>query len=125
MVIGFITGFTLDAFEHLYGFHTAACVMMAYLRPFLINLMITQEGNEVNYDEPSAKSMGGFVPYLVYTGTLTIVHHAWLFLLQAWQGGGIWYFISKTFLSTAISLLLIIITELLFARKQKFRTNTA
>ena len=49
----------------------------------------------------------------------------WLFLLEAWQFGNIWYFIMKTLLSTAISLLLILITELIFARKQSFRTNTA
>jgi len=91
----------------------------------LINLMIPQEGAEANYDEPSAKSMGGFVPYLIYAATLTIIHHTWLFLLEAWQMGNIWYFLGKTLFSTAISLLLIIITELLFSRKQKFRTNTA
>jgi hypothetical protein len=47
-----------------------------------------------------------------------------LFLLEAWQFGNIWYFLVKTLLSTAVSLVLIIITELLFTRKQKFRTNT-
>ena len=60
----------------------------------------------------------------IFVATLTIIHHAWLFLLEAWQFGNIWYFLAKTLLSTAISLLLIIITELLFVRKQKFKTNT-
>jgi len=55
---------------------------------------------------------------------LTIIHHGWLFLLEAWQFSNFWYFLMKTLLSTVISLLLIIITELLFVRKQKFRTNT-
>ena len=68
--------------------------------------------------------MGGFFPYIVYTGLLTIIHHGWLFMLEAWQIGNIWYFIIKTLLSTIISLLLIIITELLFNRKQQFKTNT-
>jgi len=124
MVIAALLGFTLDSFRHHPGFHTAACVLIAYVRPFLVNLLIPQEGADTNYDEPSFKSMGGFVPYLIYTGVLTLLHNAWLFFLEAWQFGDPWYFIIKTILSTVISLLLILITELIFTRKQKFRTNT-
>ena len=124
LLIAFALGFTLDSFRHNPGFHSAACVLIAYFRPFLVNLLIPQEGADGNYDEPSIKSMGGFLPYFIYVTVLTIIHHGWLFLLEAWQFGNIWYFIVKTLLSTAISLILIIITELLFVRKQKFRTNT-
>ena len=124
MLIAFLLGFTLDSFNHAYGFHAAACVLIAYFRPFLINLLIPQEGAETNYEEPSFKSMGGMLPYLIYAGTLSLLHNAWLFFLEALQFGDIWYFFVKTFLSTVISLLLVLITELLFTRKQKFRTNT-
>ena len=124
MIIAFILGATLDSFHHNPGFHSAACVVIAYIRSFLINLLIPQEGADGNYEEPSIKSMGGFLPYFIYVAVLAIIHHGWLFLLEAWQFGNIWYFLLKTILSTAISLLLIIITELLFVRKQKFRTNT-
>ncbi len=124
MLIAFILGFTLDSFRHHPGFHTAACVLIAYLRPFLINLLIQQEGAEKNYEEPSFQSMGGFLPYLIYTGILSLLHNGWLFFLEAWQFGDAWYFIIKTILSTVISLLLILIAELIFTRKQKFRTNT-
>ncbi len=124
MLIAFALGFTLDSFRHQPGFHTAACVMIAYLRPFLVKLLIPQEGADSNYDEPSPKSFGGIFPYFIFISILTIIHHGWLFLLEAWQFGNIWYFLVKTLLSTAVSLLMIIIAELLFVRKQKFRTNT-
>ena len=124
LLLAFALGFTLDSFRHNPGFHAAACVLIAYVRPFMINLLIPQEGADGNYDEPSIKSMGGLLPYFIYVAVLTLIHNAWLFLLEAWQFGNIWYFLVKTLLSAAISLLLIIITELLFVRKQKFRTNT-
>jgi rod shape-determining protein MreD len=124
LIIAFIYGFTMDSFRHNPGFHAAACVLMVYFRGGLINLLIPQEGADGNYEEPSIKSMGGMAPYFIYVAALTLVHHTWLFLLEAWQFGNMWYFVVKTLLSTAISLLLIIITELLFVRKQKFRTNT-
>lgn len=124
MLLAFALGFTLDCFTNSYGLHTAPCVLIAYLRPFLINLLISQEGAESNYNEPSIQSMG-FTPYLTYVTILTLIHHTFLFFLQALQTGGYFYFILKSISSTAISLLLIMLIELLFVRKQKFRTNTA
>lgn len=124
MFLGLITGLALDYFTKTPGLHAAPCVLVAYLRPFLINLLITQEGAEANYEEPSIKSMG-FGAYFMYVTVLTFMHHTFLFLLEALQFAGLWYFLGKTLLSVAISLFLILITELLFVRKQKFRTNTA
>jgi len=125
LLLAFLLGFALDSFRHSPGFHSAACVLIAYLRPFLINILIPQEGADTNYDEPSARSMGGVFPYMIYAGLLTLLHHGWLFFLEAMELGNFWYFIIKTLLSTAISLVLILAAELLFYRKQKFRTNTA
>lgn len=124
MMLAFLLGFTLDSFRHQPGFHAAACVLIAYLRPLLVKLLIPQEGADANYEEPSPRSLGGFMRYFIFVTILTVVHHAWLFLLEAWQFGNIWYFLVKTILSTAISLLIILVTELLFVRKQKFKTNT-
>ncbi|MBS1496881.1 MAG: rod shape-determining protein MreD [Bacteroidetes bacterium] len=124
MFIAFLLGFTLDSFRHQPGFHAAACVLIAYIKPFLVNMLIPQEGADTNYQEPSIKSMGGPLPYFIFIAVLCLLHNAWLFFLEAWQFGNIWYFLIKTILSTAISILLIFITELVFNRKQKFRTNT-
>lgn len=123
LILAFALGFVLDCFTNSYGLHAAPCVLIAYLRPFLINLLISQEGAESNYNEPSIQSMG-FTPYFTYVTILTFIHHGFLFFLQALQTGGYFYFILKTLTSTAISLLLILLVELIFVRKQRFRTNT-
>jgi rod shape-determining protein MreD len=124
MLLAFALGFAMDNFRHHPGFHTAACVLIAYIRPFLVNILIPQEGADSNYEEPSFKSLGGIIQYMVFISVLTFIHHGWLFLLEAWQFGNIWYFLVKTVLSTLLSLFLIIIAEMLFTRQQKFRTNT-
>ncbi len=123
MILAFLLGFALDCFTKTYGLHAAPCILIAYFRPFLINVLISQEGAESNYNEPSIKSMG-FAPYFTYIAVLTVAHHSLLFFLQALQTGGYFYFLIKTVLSTGVSLLLIFLTELLFVRKQRFRTNT-
>ncbi len=78
----------------------------------------------VKAGDPSINSIGGLLPYTIYITVFAFLHNAWLFLLEAWQFGNIWYFLVKTVLSTVVSVLLVIITELIFVRKQKFRTNT-
>jgi hypothetical protein len=123
MTLAFITGYTLDMFTHTPGLHAAPCVLIAYLRPFLINILIPQQGAEMNYKEPSVKSLG-VAPYATYIILLTLVHHAFLFTLETFQFGNLWYLIVKTLSSTLVSLVLILLVELLFTRKQKFITNT-
>lgn len=124
MLIAFIFGLTLDYFLGVPGLHAAPCVLIAYLRPFLINVLISQEGTELNYAEPSIKSMG-FAPYALYVLVFTFLHHFYLVLIEWLHFGNFWYFLGKVTATTVMSLLLIFITEMLFFRKQKFRTNTA
>lgn len=122
MILAFALGFAVDSFTKTFGLHSAACVLIAYLRPFMINLLITREGAESNYNEPSIRSMG-FAPYATYITILVFVHHTALFFLQALQTGGYFYFLIKSLFSTAVSLILVLLTELLFTRKQRFKSN--
>ena len=124
MLVALSLGLCLDYFTKTPGLHAAPCVLIAYLRPFVINLLIPHEGADTNYEEPSFRSMG-FAPYITYATVLTFVHHTFLFLLETLQFAGFLYFILKTLLSVAISLLILLIVEFLFERKQRFRTNTA
>lgn len=120
--IGFVFGLCLDYFTETPGLHAAACTLIAYVRPFVIGLLISQEGADKNYVAPSIVSMG-WAPYATYVLVLTLLHHCYLSLLQL-NVGGLVYFLGKVIASSAVSFLLILLTELLFFRKQKFRTNT-
>lgn len=123
LLLGFLLGITLDYFLGYPGLHAAPCVLIAYLRPFLINILISQEGAELNYAEPSIKSMG-FTSYSLYVLVFTFIHHFYLVLIEWLNFGTFLYFLGKVTATTAISMLLIFITEMLFFRKQQFRTNT-
>ena len=124
LVIAFITGLTLDFFTMTPGLHAAACLLMAYVRPFVINILTPKDPTEFNYREPSPRAMG-WTPYLVYALVLTVFHHGYLVLLEWLSFGSFLHFLIKVVSTTAISMLLIITTELLFPRRMKFRTNTA
>jgi rod shape-determining protein MreD len=124
MIIGFVFGLTLDYFVGYPGLHAAPCILIAYLRPYLLNLLIPQETTEQSYIEPSVKSLGG-ASYSLYIILLTFIHNFYLTLIEWLQFGNFMFFLQKTVSTTLISLLLIFITELLFFRKGKYRTNAA
>ena len=124
LAIGFLTGITLDNFKMTPGLHTAACLLVVYIRPFLINVMMPKETTEINYHEPSPRAMG-WGPYLIYGFILTLLHHTYLVMLEWLQFGSFLHFLIKVGATTAISMLLIITVELLFPRRQRYRTNTA
>jgi hypothetical protein len=118
----FIFGLSLDSFTQTPGLHAVPCLIIGYLRPYLLNLLIPQETTEQSYAEPSIKSMG-WAPYSLYVILLTITHNISLVLIEWLQFGDFMYFIGKIAGTTAISIFLIFITEMLFFRKGRFRTN--
>lgn len=124
LMLAFVFGLTFDYFTATPGWHAAACVLIAYLRPFLLNILLPQETTEITYAEPSIKSMGT-APYAVYLLLLTFVHHAYMVFIQWMQFGNFFFFLGKVTGTTAISLLLILVTELIFTRKARYKTNLA
>lgn len=120
LITGFITGLSLDYFTITPGLHAAACVLIAYMRPFVINLLMPKDSTEFNYREPSPKAMG-LTPYTVYVLILTLLHHVYMIFLEWLQFGSFLDFLIKVVATTGISMLLIFTVELLFPRKLKFR----
>lgn len=124
LVIGFFTGLTLDYFTMTPGLHAAACTLIAYVRPFIINILTPKDTSEFNYREPSPLAMQ-WTPYAVYVFILTLLHHGYMVLLEWLSFGSFLSFLIKIIATTGISMLLIFTVELLFPRKLRFRTNTA
>lgn len=124
MLVAFIFGLSLDFLTGTPGLHAAPCVLIAYLRPFLVNLLLPQESVELSYIEPSIKSMG-WAPYSIYVLLLTFIHHFYLVFIEWLQFDDMLYLLGKVTGTTAVSILLIFLTEMLFFRKGKYRTNAA
>jgi hypothetical protein len=124
LLVAFIFGLCMDFFASTPGLHAAPCLLIAYVRPFLLALLLPQETTELSYVEPSLKSMG-WAPYFVYVLILTFMHHSYLVLLEWLQFGDFLYFLGKVTATTAISMMLIFLTEMLFYRKARYRTNIA
>ena len=120
LVLGFLIGMAVDWFFKTPGLHAAASLLIAYLRPFVINLLLPKEATEWGTEEPNNKTMGSG-PYAVYIIILTVLHHAYLIFLEWLQFGSFFYFIAKLFATALVSLLLILIADLFFNKKSTVR----
>lgn len=124
LALGFILGITVDYFAMTPGLHAAACTLIAYLRPFIINMFASKDTSEFNYKEPSPKALG-FRAYALYALILSLFHNGYLLFLEWLSFGSFINFLMKVIITTAISMLMILIAELIFPRQLKYRTNVA
>ena len=120
LLMAFLIGALMDWFFKTPGLHGAASLLIAYLRPFLINLLLPKEATEWGNEEPSTKTMGS-VPYSIYIVVLTLFHHTYLIFLEWLQFGSFLYFIGKLLATGIVSFLMILIVDLFFNRKSKSR----
>jgi hypothetical protein len=124
LIIGFGYGLCLDYLTGYLGLHALPCTVIAYLRPFLLNILIPQDATGQSYQEPGLKSMG-FAPYTLYVVLFTFIHHTVLVMVEWLQFGSFLFFLGKVAATSAMSIVLIFITEMLLFRKAKFKTNAA
>jgi hypothetical protein len=120
LLVSFLTGSLLDFFYKTPGLHAAASSLIAYIRPYLITLLLPKEATEWGNQEPTSKNMGA-VPYWTYMIIMTLLHHFWMIFLEWMQFGSFLYFMGKLLATSIVSIVLIMITDLFMNRNGKLR----
>lgn len=116
MLLAMAIALVVDYSSGNLGLHAAPCVLVAYLRPFILSMVIQLEGEELNYSEPCIKGMG-LLMYVIYVVVMTLIHHASLVLIEWLQFGDFLYYIGKVLGITLISLLMIAVLEMFFYKR--------
>ncbi len=105
--IGFVMGIVIDMFSNTWGIHAMATTFVAYLRPYILRLISTQE--EQDRIMPRFRTMGG--NYLKYIVLIVFIHHLSLFLLEAFSFKYFWLVLLKSLVSTLITIVLVLTLE--------------
>jgi len=116
MTIAFFAGLIIDVLSATYGAHTSALVLAAVLRPILFQIFSPREGYD-SIKEPSIADYG-LKWYLSVSTPLVFIFHLYFFFLEllSWQ---FWkQILTSTFISGTVSLLLIVLIQYSFLRKQ-------
>lgn len=122
LILGFISGIIVDTFMNTAGIHAFAAVFIAYLRTNVLTALLPKNLSEYPNQSPSVKNMG-WMPFLVYSSFLILIHHTLFFALELWSLENIGYLSLKIVASTATSLVFVIIYLLLFTRQVSVRSN--
>ncbi len=117
LLSGFFMGLAVDLFNGTPGLNAAACVCIAFVRPFVIGGIMRRKDVNEN-DEPSLNTMG-VNRFLLYSLILLVVHNLVLFMLEAFSFRLIGVVFLQTLLSVFSSLMLIFIVLLLFKKTKK------
>lgn len=117
MTLGFILGLCVDLFNNTPGLHAFACVMIAFVRPFVLRIYAPRDGYIPN-EKPKMENYG-FLWFFKYAATLLLIHNISFFYLEFFKFGVFFLVLMKSIISTAASILLIILAQMLFFKIKK------
>lgn len=114
LLMAFGMGFLIDVFSDTLGVHSAATVLIAFLRPHWLNL-ITPRGGYENVSVPTIQIMG-FQWFLAYTLPIIFIHHLALFFIEAGSFSTFFFIFKRILMSSLFNLILIIVFQYFFYR---------
>ena len=105
MIIGAVVGLVMDIFCNSLGVHTAACILLMFIRPYLIGAIVNDKDRLNEQISLRAIGMEALIKYVVI---LVLIHHLTVFLLAAWSWAHIGFVLLETLVSSLITISLII-----------------
>lgn len=117
LISAFFLGFAVDIFENTMGINVAASVLMAFLRPYVIQMISSEKEYEPGL-EPGIKDLG-FSWFISYSSILVFVHHFALFYLEVFRFSEFFTTFYRVLASTVFTMVLIILSQYLFYKQKK------
>ena len=108
-------GLTIDVFTNTPGVHASATLIIGFLRPVILDLITSRETLE-SVPAPRVKTMG-FHWFVTYTIFMVVIHHFFLFFIEAFTFDGFLLTLLRIILSSVLSIALILLSQYLIFRK--------
>jgi rod shape-determining protein MreD len=119
LIIGFVLGLSMDMMLNTPGLHTIPTVLVAYIRGYVAQKSMMR-GELEGIDSPMVFTMG-LSAFLVYSGTLVMIHHSLLFLLDSFRWQRIFSSLLNALYSSLMTMVLILIIQYVFVSRKKVR----
>lgn len=116
VALSFLVGACMDAFSSTPGLHIAATNFMGFIRIHYLNATTTKEDIEGRISP--TLSQKGIVWFVFYCFVMTFIHHLILFFLEIYGFHEFFATMTRVFLSTSVTVLLIVVGQLLFYRSK-------
>lgn len=106
MAIGAIAGLIMDIFCNSLGIHTASCILLMFLRPYILGTLVNDKDR---LNEQITLHVLGMETMLKYVTILVLIHHLSVFLLAAWSWAHIGFALLETLVSSIVTIIVIIV----------------
>jgi len=116
LILSFVLGISVDIFSNTPGIHAAASTFMAFCRPGVLRILAGNKEYEQGM-KPNLVQMG-FNWFLAYTLLLVFLHHLFFFLTEDFRLSEILSNLTRIFLSTAFSSILILLLMFIFSSRK-------
>lgn len=115
LILAFALGIIIDLFIGTPGVHTTATVLMAFMRPFILNVFAPREG----YQSGTSPRVlyYGLEWFVKYAAILVIIHHFALFYLEVLSFDHFFSTFFRVLASASFTLLIIVLSQYLVLRK--------
>ncbi|MGY0393376.1 rod shape-determining protein MreD [Bizionia sp. KMM 8389] len=113
LLLSFFLGLTVDIFSDSGGVHAAAAVSIAFIRPIVLKFCF---GSVYEHHTIKFKNVD-FGQKFTYFTILIFIHHFILFSLEIFNFKDIILVLQKTLFSSIFTIILCLITTILFSRK--------
>lgn len=110
----FFIGLIIDIFANTLGIHSAATVLIAFIRPFAIRSISNREEDRSDY--PGLRQ-NKFMWFLYYTIIMVVVHHFCLFFLEVFTFHNFLATLYRAVLSSVFSIFIIVLSQFLIFRR--------
>ncbi len=114
LLLAFLTGVIVDTFYNTLGIHAAATVLMAYLRPLVLRVQMSQRIQEARL-VLTAQELG-FAAFFRYVFVLVLIHHTVLFFVEAGSFSLLLPTLARTVASALFTTISIILIQFLARR---------
>jgi len=112
MLIAFFLGLGVDVFYDSPGVHASALVLIAFIRPNILNFFSPREGYKIS-SSPSLKNYG-IEWFLPYAAILLFIHNFFYFSVEAFSFVYLTQILINTFFSFIFSFIVILFHQLIF-----------
>lgn len=101
MIIGAVIGLVMDVFCNSLGIHTAACILLMFIRPYLIGVIVNDKDRLNEQISLRAIGMEAMIKYVII---MVVIHHLTVFTLGAWSWDHIGFVLLETLVSGLVTI---------------------
>ena len=115
LISGFALGISLDLFSQTPGMHASATVFVAFMRPYVLSLIAPRE----NYELGTLPRIYyyGFGWFFKYTIILVLLHHIFLFYVEAFTFQDFFQTLGRALMSSVFTIVLIVLSQFFIFRR--------